>query len=136
MIFDEIVQLEKLEINQGDLETEFNQTMMSLASQGYDFNKVKGGNRAQKEIANNVAQQSATQLITRMTLDRLKDIATGDFVKAEKAAAKAEKEKAAEEAKAAKEASEPKEEKMEETDVVEVESVDEKPEETKEEAGE
>jgi len=140
MIFDEIVQLEKLEINQGDLETEFNQTMMGLASQGYDFKKVKGGDRAQKEIANNVAQQSATQLITRMTLERLKDIATGDFAKAEKAAAKAakeaEKEKAAEEAKAAKEATEPKEEKVEEIDAVEVENVDEKPEETKEEAGE
>ncbi len=103
MIFDEIAQLEKLEINQGDLETEFNQTMMNLSSQGYDFNKVKGGNRAQKEIANNVAQQSATQLITRMTLDRVKDIATGDFAKAEKAAAK-EAEKAAKEGEVAKDA--------------------------------
>ena len=113
MIFDELAQREEIEIKEGDLEAEFNQTMMNLASQGYNFNNVKGGERAQKAIANNVAQQSATQLMTRLTLDRMKDIATGDFAKAEKAAAKAakaseaakeaEKEKAAEKVKATEE---------------------------------
>ncbi len=108
MIFDELAQLEKIEIKQDELESEFNQTMMNLTSQGYDFNKVKGGARAQKEIANNIAQQSATQLITRQTLDRMKDIATGDFAKAEKAAAKAAKEaEKAEKAKAEEVVEEP-----------------------------
>lgn len=131
LIFNEIAQLEKLEINQNDLETEFNQTMMNLASQGYDFDKIKGGKRARKEISNNVAQQSATQLITRMTLDRMKDIATGDFAKAEKAAAKAAKE--AEKEKAAEEE---KEVKVEEIDILEEVNENEKPEDAKEEAGE
>ena len=104
LIFDELARLENIEIQEGDLESEFNQTLMSLASQGYDLNNIKGGKRAQTQIANNIAQQSATQLITRLTLERIKDIATGDFAKAEKAAAeKAEKEATGTEAKSAEE---------------------------------
>jgi trigger factor len=125
MIFDELAQLEELEIAEGALESEFNQTLMGLASQGFNLDNVKGGARAQKEIANNVAQQSAAQLMTRMTLDRMKDIATGDFEKAQKEAEKAAKKTEKEAAKAAKE-----EEKAEEPKEVEV------PEEKGEEASE
>ncbi|MBT3321366.1 MAG: trigger factor [Anaerolineae bacterium] len=92
MIFDEVADKEKLEVQEEDLNTEFNQAISGLTSQGFDFNNIKGGQRAQKDIANNIAQQSAAQLMTRMTLERLKDIATGDFAKAEKEAAKAAKE--------------------------------------------
>ena len=88
MIFDEIAQKEELEVTSEALNSEFNQTISTLASQGYDFNNVKGGERAQKNIANNIAQQSAAQVMTRITLDRIKDIATGDFAKAQEEAAK------------------------------------------------
>ena len=131
LIFDELARVENIEIKEGDLEAEFNQTVMSLASQGYDLNNVKGGKRAQAEIANNIAQQSATQLITRLTLDRIKDIATGDFAKAEKAAKKAEKEAAEAEAKATDE-----EKEVEVADAPEKEVETEKAEENTEEAGE
>jgi uncharacterized protein HemY len=63
--------------------------------------------------------------MTRMTLDRMKDIATGDFEKAQKEAEKAAKKTEKEAAKAAKE-----EEKAEEPKEVEV------PEEKGEEASE
>jgi len=143
MIFDELAQREEIEINDGDLEAEFNQTMMNLASQGYNFNNVKGGARAQKAIANNVAQQSATQLMTRLTLDRMKDIATGDFAKAEKEAAKAAKAseaaKEAEKEKATQKAEKEKateEKKAEEATGVEEKKAAEAPEEKSEEASE
>ena len=87
LIFDEIARLEEIEVGEEDLEQEFNRTMMDLARQGYDLGNVKGGQRAQREIANNIAMQSATQIITRQTLDRLKAIATGELEKAEKEAA-------------------------------------------------
>ena len=98
LIFDEIARLEEIEVAENDLESEFNRTLMDLAQQGYDLNNVKGGERAQREIANNIAMQSATQIITRKTLDRLKAIATGEQEKLEKEAEEA--------AKAAKEAPE------------------------------
>lgn len=104
LIFDEIARLEEIEVEEGDLEQEFNRTMMDLAQQGYDLNNVKGGQRAQREIANNIAMQSATQIITRQTLDRLKAIATGEQEKLEKEAEEAAK----------KEAEEKKEEKADE----------------------
>ena len=98
LIFDEVARLEEIEVAENDLESEFNRTLMDLAQQGYDLNNVKGGERAQREIANNIAMQSATQIITRKTLDRLKAIATGEQEKLEKEAEEA--------AKAAKEAPE------------------------------
>jgi len=92
LIFDELARLEEIEVGESDLESEFNRTVMDLASQGYDLNNVKGGKRAQQEIANNIVMQSASQIVTRRTLERLKEIATGEIAKAEKAAAEAEKE--------------------------------------------
>ncbi len=92
LIFDELARLEGIEVDEKDLESEFNRTIMDLAQQGYDLNNVKGGQRVQREIANNIAMQSATQVITRRTLDRLKAIATGELEKAEKEAAEAKEE--------------------------------------------
>lgn len=90
LIFDEVARLEKIEVVEADLENEFNRTLMDLAQQGYDLNNVKGGQRVQREIANNIAMQSATQIITRQTLERLKAIATGELEKAEKEAKETE----------------------------------------------
>ncbi len=107
LIFDELARLEGIEVGEKDLESEFNRTIMDLAQQGYDLNNVKGGQRVQREIANNIAMQSATQVITRRTLDRLKAIATGELEKAEKEAAEA-KEETVEEAAAPAEEKKPK----------------------------
>ncbi len=90
LLFDEIARSEKLELAEDEIEQEFNQTLMSLAYQGFNLNELKGGARAQREIANNVAQQSAAQVMTRKTLDRMKAIATGEQEKAEQEAAAAE----------------------------------------------
>lgn len=87
LIFDEIARLEEIEVEEKALESEFNRTIMDLAAQGYDLKNISGGQRAQREIANNIAMQSATQIVTRRTLERLKEIATGELEKAEKAAA-------------------------------------------------
>lgn len=94
LIFDEVARLEEIEVEEADLEQEFSRTMMDLAQQGYDLNNVKGGQRAQREIANNIAMQSATQVITRQTLERLKAIATGEQEKLEKEAEEAAKQAA------------------------------------------
>ena len=136
LIFDELARKENIEIQEGDLEAEFNQTVMSLASQGYNLNNVKGGKRAQTQIANNIAQQSATQLITRLTLERLKDIATGGFAKAEKEAKKAEKEAKEAEKKAEKEKEAQVDEAVAEEEVATPEeTVEKETEESQEEAG-
>ncbi len=92
LIFDEIARQENIEIEEGQLEEEFNRTVVDLANQGYDLKNVKGGKRAQEKIASGIAQQSAVQLITKLTLERMKEIATGELAKAEKAAKKAKKE--------------------------------------------
>ena len=134
MVFDEIAKLEKLEVTNEALNAEFNQTVSGLASQGFDFNKVKGGKRAQKNIANNIAQQSVAQLMTKMVLDRIKDIATGDFAKAEKEAEEEAKKAEKEAKKAAKEAE--KAEVAEEIDTSEESIETEEAEESQEEAGE
>ncbi len=86
LIFDEIARLEAIEVAEDDLESEFNRTLTELTQQGYDLTNIKGGKRAQREIANNIAMQSATQIITRKTLERLKAIATGEQEKLEKEA--------------------------------------------------
>jgi trigger factor len=119
LIFDEIARAEKVGFDEKQLEEEFNRTVEDLARQGYDLNQVKGGKRAEKDIANRIAQQSAAQLITRLTLDKIKEIATGELAKAEKAAKKAAEE--AEKAKAAEEAKEEaeKNEKAEENNTAE-----------------
>ena len=91
LIFDELARKEEIKVEDGDLQSEFTQTLTQLQSQGYDLNNVKGGVRAQKEIANNIAMQSANQLITRLTLERIKAIATGEVAKAKKDVTKATK---------------------------------------------
>ena len=90
LIFDEIARLEEIELTENDLEAEFNRALTDLERQGYDLKKVKGGERVQRKIVNNIAMQSATQIITRRTLERLKEIATGELAKAEKEAANEE----------------------------------------------
>jgi trigger factor len=86
LILDEIVRSEKLEVDNASLDAEFNQTLSSLAMQGLDLNKLKGGRKRQQEVAQAVAMESANRVLTRRALEVLKSIATGDY-RAEKAQA-------------------------------------------------
>jgi trigger factor len=99
LIMDEIARREEIELDQGDLQSEYGQTLNELQYQGLDLDKIKGGKRGQQEFAEAVAMQSASRVITRRTLMRMKAIATGEIAKQEKAekeaALKAEKTKAA-----------------------------------------
>ncbi len=85
LIMDEIARKEEIELDQGDLQSEYGQTLNELQYQGLDLNQVKGGKRGQQQFAEAVAMQSASRVITRLTLMRLKAIATGEIAKQEKA---------------------------------------------------
>jgi FKBP-type peptidyl-prolyl cis-trans isomerase (trigger factor) len=86
LILDEIVRSEKLEVDNASLDAEFNQTLSSLAMQGLDLTKLKGGRKRQQEVAQAVAMESANRVLTRRALEVLKSIATGEY-RAEKAQA-------------------------------------------------
>ncbi len=136
MIFDEVTRLEELAITEEALSAEFSQAVSSLSSQGFDFNNIKGGDRAQKDIANNIAMQSRNQLMTKLVLERLKDLATGDFEKAQIELA-AQTELAAQKELAQEEAEKEAEvEKVEEAEAPEEAVETEESEENQEEAGE
>ena len=55
----------------------------------YDLGKVRGGKRGQQQVAEAIAMESASRVLTRRTLERIKAIATGEY-KEEEPEAKAE----------------------------------------------
>jgi hypothetical protein len=55
-----------------------------------NLDKMRGGKRGQQQVAEAIAMESASRLITRRTLDRIKAIATGEY-KPEEAAEGEEK---------------------------------------------
>ncbi len=79
LILDEIVRSENLQVDNESLDAEFNQTLSSLAMQGVDLNKIKGGKQGQQRVAQAVAMESANRVLTRRALDVLKSIATGEY---------------------------------------------------------
>ncbi|MEW6404117.1 MAG: trigger factor [Chloroflexota bacterium] len=79
LVLDEIVRQEKIEVNNQELDVEFNNTINNLAMQGMDFSKIRGGKQGQKRVAEAVAMESATRVMTRRALDTLKSIATGEY---------------------------------------------------------
>ncbi|MDK1119275.1 MAG: trigger factor [Anaerolineae bacterium] len=90
LILDQIALDEKIEVDEGSLETEFGQTLTEMQHQGLDLSKVRGGQRGQKQVAEAIAMQSANRLMTRTVLERMKAIATGE-AKGAKADKKPEK---------------------------------------------
>jgi trigger factor len=80
LILDEIVRSENIQVDNEALDSEFNQTLNSLAMQGVDLNKIKGGRQGQQRMAQAVAMESANRVLTRRALDVLKSIATGEYV--------------------------------------------------------
>ncbi len=90
LILDEIVRSEKIQVDNESLDAEFNQTLSTLAMQGMDLSKIRGGRQGQQRVAQAVAMESANRILTRRALDVLKSIATGEYkppeeVKAEEA---------------------------------------------------
>lgn len=90
MILDELVRREQIEVDNAALDAEFNQTLSSLAMQGMDISKIRGGRQGQQRVAQAVAMESANRVLTRRALDMLKSIAVGEYVPPE------ERQKAAE----------------------------------------
>ena len=79
LILDEIVRREKIEVKNEELDAEFNSTLTSLAQQGLDFGKIRGGKQGQQRVAESVAMESANRVLTRHALETLKAIATGEY---------------------------------------------------------
>jgi len=90
LILDEIVRIEKLEVSNESLDSEFNQTLNTLVMQGLDINKVRGGKKGQQQLAQAVAMESANRVLTRNALEMLKSIAVGEYKSPEERAAEAE----------------------------------------------
>ncbi len=79
LILDEVARAEKIEVDNAALDEEFSTTLMDLQGQGLNLNSVRGGRQGQQRLAEAVAMQSASRLLTRRTLERLKAIAMGEF---------------------------------------------------------
>ena len=79
LILDQLARDEKIEVDESSLQNEFGQTLTEMQYQGLDLSKVRGGKRGQQQMAEAIAMQSATRLVTRQTLERIKAIATGEF---------------------------------------------------------
>jgi trigger factor len=101
LILDEIVRLEKIEVDNDALDAEFNNTLTSLAMQGLDMSKIRGGKKGQQQLAQAVAMESANRVLTRKALEMLKSIATGTYKSPEERQAEAEIAAQAESAEAA-----------------------------------
>jgi trigger factor len=80
LILDELVRQEKIEVDNEALDAEFNQTLSSLTMQGMDLSKIRGGRQGQQRVAQAVAMESATRVLTRRALDMLKAIAIGEYI--------------------------------------------------------
>lgn len=79
LILDEVARREDIQVEDSALDQEFTQTLTSLQRQGVDLANVRGGKKGQQQLAQAVAMESASRLLTRRTLDRLRAIATGDL---------------------------------------------------------
>jgi trigger factor len=79
LIMDEISRREKIEVDNDALDKEFSNTLVDMQRQGVNMSKIRGGKQGQQRVAEAVAMQSASRLLTRRTLERLKAIATGEY---------------------------------------------------------
>jgi trigger factor len=77
LIINEIAKLEKLELDPKDLEAEITETVKEMGNSS-EFKKAKKS-ISQEKLANAVAMDAASRLLNRQTLNRLKDIATGNY---------------------------------------------------------
>jgi FKBP-type peptidyl-prolyl cis-trans isomerase (trigger factor) len=85
LILDEIVKLEKIQIDNEALNEEYNNALNSLVMQGMDLSKLRGGRQGQKQLSEAIAMDAASRVMTRKALDMLKSIATGNYKPVEEA---------------------------------------------------
>ncbi len=79
LILDEVSRQEKIGVDNEALDQEFNSTLVDFQSQGLNLNKIRGGRQGQQRVAEAVAMESASRLLTRRTLEILKAIATDSY---------------------------------------------------------
>ncbi len=79
LILDEVSRQEKIGVDNDSLDQEFNSTLVDLQSQGLNLNNIRGGKQGQQRVAEAVAMESASRLLTRRTLETLKTIAIGEY---------------------------------------------------------
>ena len=79
LILDQLAHEEKVEVDEGSLQSEFGMTLNELQNQGLNLGDMRGGKRSQQQVAEAIAMESASRLITRRTLERIKAIATGEY---------------------------------------------------------
>lgn len=79
LILDEVVRMEKIQIDDEALNMEYNNTLNNLVMQGVDLTKIRGGRKGQKELSQAIAMESASRVMTRKALDMLKSIATDNY---------------------------------------------------------
>jgi trigger factor len=77
LILDELIRKENIQVDNTSLDAEFNSTLSELQMQGLKLGEIRGGRKGQQRVAEAVAMESASRLLTRRALDTLKDIATG-----------------------------------------------------------
>ena len=79
LILDEVSRQEKIGVDNESLDQEFNSTLVDLQSQGMNLSNIRGGKQGQQRVAEAVAMESASRLLTRRTLELLKSIAIGEY---------------------------------------------------------
>jgi len=102
LLLDEIAKVEKLEVGNEELNTEFNNLFYAMQQQE-DFKKMQR-RMTNEKLANAIAMQAATRVLNQHVRDRIKEIATGNAPDLDKKAeeAIAGEEKAAKPKRAAK----------------------------------
>ncbi len=79
LILDELIRKEGIQVDNTSLDAEFNQTLNELQMQGLNLGGIRGGRQGQQRVAEAVAMESASRLLTRRALETLKSIAIGEY---------------------------------------------------------
>ncbi len=79
LLLDEVVRVEKIQLDNEALDAEYNNTLNGLAQQGMDFSKIRGGKKGQKQLSEAIAMEAASRVMTRKALDMIKSIAMGEY---------------------------------------------------------
>jgi trigger factor len=77
LIMDEIAKIEKVEVSQEMLQSSFQQTWGEYQGDAGFQKMTRGKSQPPKQLMNAVAMESANRVYVQQTLNRLKDIATG-----------------------------------------------------------
>ena len=77
IIFDKLAKIEKLEVTQEMLQASFEQTWGEYQGEPAFQKALRGKPKPPKQLMNSVAMESANRAYIQQTLNRLKDIATG-----------------------------------------------------------